>query len=149
MMPSSWLETSDGQWRKLDGALHGDDHFFPGPADIAWDLAGAIVEWGMDANAAQYMLARYRRRSGDDPRPRLPAYLLAYTVFRLGYCGMAAFVMRGSAEEPRLRRAATHYRNLAEAELKSLPLPQPGPMRSASEYLRGQSAKSEPASRAS
>ena len=24
---------------------HGDDHFFPGPTDIAWDLAGTIVEW--------------------------------------------------------------------------------------------------------
>ena len=149
MLPHEWLLTSGGALVKTDGSTHGDDHFFPGPADIAWDLAGAIVEWGMTTDAAQYMLERYQRRSGDDPRARMDAYLLAYTVFRMAYCGMAAFALGRSAEEQRLRRAATHYRNLAEALLKSPHMPEPKPVRSAAEYVREQPVKPEPQSRAS
>ncbi len=116
MQPYEWLVTA-GALLKTDNATHGDDHFFPGPTDIAWDLAGAMVEWNMPAAAADYLLDRYRRRSGDDPRARIAAYLLAYTVFRMGYCAMAAFAMRGSPEHDRLRAAWQHYRRLAEAQL--------------------------------
>ena len=148
MLPHEWLLTPGGALIKTDGDTHGDDHFFPGPADIAWDLAGAIVEWSMTTEAAQYMLERYRRRSGDDPRARIDAYLLAYTVFRMAYCGMAAFAMRGSEEEQRLRRAGTHYRNLVEAQLTSRQ-PERKPVQSAAEYVREQSVETEPDSRAS
>ncbi len=116
MLPHEWLESS--ALLKTDNATHGDDHFFPGPVDIAWDLAGAVIEWGMTTGAVHFLLDRYCRRSGDDARRRLDAYLLAYSVFRMAYCGMAAFAMRGCDEEPRLRRAALHYRKLVEAELR-------------------------------
>jgi hypothetical protein len=149
MLPHEWLLTPGGALIKTDGDTHGDDHFFPGPADIAWDLAGAIVEWGMTTEAAQYMLDRYRRRSGDDPRARIDAYLLAYTAFRGAYCGMGSFALRGSSEEQRLRRAATHYRNLVEAQLKSRRLPERKPGHSPAEYVREQPAKPEPDRRAS
>ncbi len=121
MLPHEWLATSAGAILKTDSGTHGDDHLFPGPVDIAWDLAGAILEWGMSAEAAGYLLDRYRQRSGDDARPRIASYLLAYAVFRMAYCGMAAFTMRGSEEEPRLRRAAVHYRRLADVQLRSAP----------------------------
>jgi hypothetical protein len=148
MLPHEWLLTPGGAFVKTDGDTHGDDHFFPGPADIAWDLAGAIVEWSMTTEAAQYMLDRYRRRSGDDPRARIDAYLLAYTVFRMAYCGMAGFAMHGSAEEQRLRRTGTHYRNLVQAQLR-LRMPERKPVRSAPKYVRAQPAETEPESRAS
>jgi hypothetical protein len=119
MLPHEWISTPAGELVKTDGATHGDDHLFPGPVDIAWDLAGAIVEWGMTSQAAHYMLERYRKRSGDDVSSRVEAYLLAYGVFRMAYCAMAAFSMRGSQEETRLRRAAAHYRNLVEAQLRT------------------------------
>jgi len=54
MMPHEWLELGDGRLLKLDGAAHGDDHFFPGPCDIAWDLAGTIVEWKLTGPEAEY-----------------------------------------------------------------------------------------------
>jgi hypothetical protein len=149
MLPHEWLLMPGGALVKTDGDTHGDDHFFPGPVDIAWDLAGAIVEWGMTTEAAQYMLDRYRRRSGDDPRARMDAYLLAYTAFRMAYCGMASFAMRGSAEEQRLRRAAAHYRTLVEAQLKSRQMAERKPVQSAAEYVREQPAKSGPERRAS
>jgi len=114
MLPQEWLATAEGVL-KSDGVSHGDDHFFPGVTDIAWDLAGAMVEWEMTRDAGQYFLERYGRRSGDDPRPRLPAYLLAYSTFRMAYCAMAAFAVRGSEEEPRLRRAWRRYRAHVEA----------------------------------
>ena len=98
---------------KTDAADHSDDHFFPGPTDIAWDLAGAIVEWDLPRQAADYLLERYRRASGDDPESRMPGYLLAYTVFRMGYCKMAAAAVGISEEEQRLLRDYLWYRNKA------------------------------------
>src|SRR5690606_38356151 len=68
MLPHEWLRRPDGTLAKSDGIAHGDDHFFPGPTDIAWDLAGALVEWRLDASAAERLLGAYERASGDDPR---------------------------------------------------------------------------------
>jgi hypothetical protein len=113
MHPHEWRLARDRRLMKLDSTTHGDDHFFPGPADIAWDLAGAIVEWNLNRPAAEYMIARYALLTGDDPRPRLPAYLPAYAMFRLGYCRMAAESMRGSEEAARFRREAEHYRTFS------------------------------------
>lgn len=113
MLPHKWLRKSNGELLKVDNASHGDDHFFPGPTDIAWDLAGTIVEWGMDVEATEQFLNCYRTQSGDDPGHRLPAYLLAYSIFRMGFCKMAAEAMRGSAEENRLTGAYLHYRQIA------------------------------------
>ena len=113
MLPHKWLRTNTGELLKVDNASHGDDHFFPGPTDVAWDLAGAIVEWGMDDSAAENLLARYQSESGDDARRRLPAYLLAYSIFRMGYCKMAAEAMRGTSEQSRLESAYLNYRQIA------------------------------------
>jgi hypothetical protein len=126
MLPHEWVRARDGRLLKCDGATHGDDHFFPGPAtDICWDLAGVIVEWGLAQDAADYFLRCYERASGDNPRPRLPAFLLAYSVFRLAYCKMAATAMSGSDEEPRLIAAYRYYRQYADtflAQRESLPV---------------------------
>lgn len=112
MQPHEWIA---GTWLlKTDAAGHGNDHFFPGPADIAWDLAGTIVEWKLSPQAADFFLHQYRALSGDEARPRIEAYRLAYTLFRMGYCKMAAEAMRGSEEEERLRRAYLGYRDLAQ-----------------------------------
>ena len=70
MLPHKWLRTKSGDLLKVDNASHGDDHFFPGPTDIAWDLAGAIVEWDMEEAAVEKFLSCYHAESGDDPRHR-------------------------------------------------------------------------------
>ena len=46
-------------------------------------------------------------------RPRLDNCLLAYAVFRMGYCKMAAEAMRGTDEAGRLTRDYQRYRGLA------------------------------------
>jgi hypothetical protein len=114
MLPHKWMECG-GRLLKLDGATHGDDHFFPGPTDIAWDLAGTIVEWNLDSRAAEFFLEIYRQRSDDDVLRRLPAYLPAYAIFRTAYCKMAAAAMNGAPEQSRLRRDYLRYREQARA----------------------------------
>ena len=112
MQPHEWIA---GTWLlKTDAASHGNDHFFPGPTDIAWDLAGTIVEWQLPHTAAEHFLQRYRALSGDDAGPRIESYRLAYALFRMGYCKMAGEAMRGTEEEQRLTSAYQWYRGLAQ-----------------------------------
>jgi hypothetical protein len=111
MLPHEWLRTADGRILKLDALSHGDDHFFPGPCDIAWDLAGTIIEWQMDSAASADFLARYQHLSGDDARDRLPDYLLAYTIFRMAWSKMAARASAGSPDELALQRDYLHYQS--------------------------------------
>ena len=109
MQPQEWVLTPQGQMLKTDSGSHGDDHFFPGATDIAWDLAGAIVEWRMDAVRAQAFLEMYRRATGDDACMRIEDYIKAYTVFRCAYCLMAANAMPDTEEQSRLERASSGY----------------------------------------
>jgi thiamine kinase-like enzyme len=104
---------------KVDGSGHGDDHFFPGPADIAWDLAGAIVEWNMDRDAEEYLLGRFRLKSGICPT-NVPAFVLAYSVFRACYCKMSLTGTSVESEKPRLRSAYLFYRNKMDATLRNI-----------------------------
>lgn len=110
MQPYEWLLRGDGKVLKTDSGSHGDDHFFPGPTGIAWDLAGAIVEWQMNDQQTTEFLDLYQRASGDDASARIDGFIKAYAVFRLAYCLMAANAMNGSDEQTRLQRAAATYR---------------------------------------
>src|SRR5262249_60519560 len=59
MQPHEWLLTEDGRMLKTDSGSHGDDHFFPGPTDIAWDLAGVMVEGRMNPAPPDFLLDAY------------------------------------------------------------------------------------------
>jgi hypothetical protein len=109
MQPHEWLLTNSAQIVKTDSGTHGTDHFFPGPTDIAWDLAGAIVEWRMPVDAQEFLITAYHRASSDDPQPRLSDYIIAYAAFRCAYCAMAANASNG-AEQIRLEHASAQYR---------------------------------------
>ena len=118
MAPHEWFEPRQDAVRpqdilKLDCGSHGDDHFFPGPCDIAWDIAGAIIEWRMGASAREVLLARYEKRSGDQLRSQLGAYELAYAVFRMAWSKMAADANAGQFDEQLLRRDYLRYREQA------------------------------------
>jgi hypothetical protein len=113
MMPHEWLCIDRGDLLKLDAVSHGDNHFFPGPCDIAWDVAGAIVEWEMEGAVRESFVDEYERRSGDAVRQRLAPYLLAYSAFHLGWCRMAALAMQGEYDEALLERDCRRYRTVA------------------------------------
>ena len=117
MNPHEWLGTADGRLLKTDGATHGDDHFFPGPTDIAWDIAGAAVEWNLRPDALDFLLSRYRLLTGEDLRQRLQIVLITYAVFRLAWCKMALPTVPGTAEEFRLAQEYRYYRRHIETQL--------------------------------
>ena len=110
MMPHEWIYCADGRLLKVDAASHGDDHFFPGPTDIAWDLAGAITEWKLDSEGTELLVSEYNRRSGDAVEPRLRAYLIAYCAFRLGFTLSAAQSVGDTKERTRFESEAELYR---------------------------------------
>jgi len=105
-----WIGYGMNHWDLLS---HGDNHFFPGPCDIAWDVAGAIVEWEMLGQAREHFVSEYEARSGDAVHGRLYPYVLAYVIFRLGWCKMAALAMHGEYDQALLERDYERYRTLA------------------------------------
>jgi hypothetical protein len=110
MTPQAWLPAEDRRWLKLDAATRGDDHFFPGPCDIAWDLAGIIVEWELAGPAREFLLAKYQTASGDAASSRMESYALAYATFRMAWSRMAAASVGDREEEGRLMRDYRKYR---------------------------------------
>lgn len=118
LLPHEWIRTRQDVLLKTDATSHGDDHFFPGPCDIAWDLAGAAVEWNLSSEAIGYLLRKFRQCTGNDARSRLPSFLLAYTVFRMAYCRMALTTVSGSPEEVLLHKACFRYRVYARRLLR-------------------------------
>src|SRR6185312_16030317 len=119
MLPEEWGETARG-FVKFDATAHGDDPFFPGPADIAWDLAAIAAEFGAAAGAAA--AAAYRRASGERARalaPRLAWHAAAYAAFRQAYCSLAA-EQAGDAEAPGFRRQAARYAAIANRRGREL-----------------------------
>ncbi len=113
MQPFEWIASTQGELLKTDAISHGDNHFFPGPCDIAWDLAGAIIEWDLSSEGTEFLLRRFKQLSGIDVAQKLQAYMLAYCVFRLGFCKMAVSTVLGSREELRLETAYRWYRSKA------------------------------------
>ena len=107
MMPHEWLQTSRG-WLKADALEHHDDHFYPGPQDIAWDLAGFSIEFDLDRTGEHYLLERFTRLSGDRAAARLPFYRAAYLAFRLGYTAMAGEPLRREHQRTRPSSGASH-----------------------------------------
>jgi hypothetical protein len=116
MLPHEWIRTPDGRLYKTDAGSHGDDHFFPGPTDIAWDLAGSIVEWDLSPAQATFLIARYIKISGDDPSARLPDFVIAYAIFRQSFCHMA----RLTVSHPRERSRLQAYQQVYRAKLQSI-----------------------------
>jgi hypothetical protein len=90
MQAHEWIRGTAGFW-KTDALDHAFDHFFPGPQDVLWDIAGAEAELRLDQHAAGRLLDRYVAESGDGTAPRrLPFYRIAYAAFQVGYTTMAA-----------------------------------------------------------
>jgi len=135
MFPHDWLRTSAG-WRKLDALDHHDDHFLPGPTDLAWDVAGMAVEFHLSEEARQHLIDCYVRLSGDPDLPaRLPWNTAAYLAFRLGYAAVAQEALGETADGAAWRRERARYRRLLADHLErhapapAVPVPVPAGIR--------------------
>ena len=120
MHPHEWITDRGGRLLKTDAGAHGNDHFFPGPCDIAWDLAGIVAEWSLSADAVHRLLSIFQQLTGDDAGKRLPSFILAYNVFRLGWCRMAMPTVAGTPDEFGISRAYVKYREGAEMAIRFL-----------------------------
>ncbi|HUR95812.1 MAG TPA: hypothetical protein VMY76_14610 [Gemmatimonadales bacterium] len=112
MFPYEWLRTTDG-FVKTDALDHHDDHFYPGPQDIAWDVAGTCVEFGFSPARRARFVERYRAASGDRSiEARLPFHEVAYLAFRLGYATLAAETLGATTDGGRFRQQVGRYRRM-------------------------------------
>ncbi len=117
MMPHEWLAVADG-WIKTDSVDHSCDHFFPGEADPAWDLAALAAEFRLDPSGKDFLLEKYRARSHDGVSPDLlHFYEVAYLAFRIGYCGMARDATSGTPEGERFSALRSGYEVLLKDRL--------------------------------
>ncbi len=107
--PHEWLRT-DGGFLKTDALDHHRDHFYPGPADIAWDVAGLIAEFDLPAGEVGELAAA---ALGDPGLPRrLPFHRAAYLAARAGEAAFAAQSLGGGLDGRRAQRALARYRRL-------------------------------------
>ncbi|TNC72440.1 hypothetical protein [Rubellimicrobium roseum] len=125
MLPQEWLRSEAGERLKCDGLDHHDDHFWPGAQDIAWDLAGAMVEWGMEPEAREALLQHYESCSeirpgarDDGAREVLHFYEATYLAYRLGYTTLAAETLGSGEDGCRMARDRDRYAGLLRAALE-------------------------------
>jgi hypothetical protein len=87
-----WLRVGD-RLVKTDALDHAAGHDLVGPQDIAWDVAGAAVELGLDAGRLVDAMPAATR-----PSAELVAFLrVAYLGFQLGLWTFAATQDRSAA----------------------------------------------------
>lgn len=109
-----WLTSADGRVFKTDAVDHHAAHDLIGCQDVAWDVAGAAVEFGLDPAAVEDLTARVARASGFPIDPDLVGFAkLAYAAFQLGRSTMAAETEADPGEAARHRNDAARYRYAA------------------------------------
>jgi hypothetical protein len=111
-----WLVLPDGRLWKTDAVDHCDGHDPIGCQDLAWDVAGAIVELDLDAGeAAALRRALAARGHAIEPEP-LAFYQAMYLSFQLGLHAAGAANAADGAERARLAAAAGRYRRGLERD---------------------------------
>ncbi len=89
--PWEWRRGADGRLWKTDALDHAVGHDLIGHQDIAWDVAGAVVEFGLSPQEAAFLSARVGAARGRVLEPDLlAAYRLAYCAFQAGLWTYAA-----------------------------------------------------------
>lgn len=115
MAPHEWIRTLEGEIAKVSkaGAGRARDHTCVGVQPVAWDLAGAIVEWELDGDAITTLLAAFYAAGGAlIEQDALTFYRLAYAAFRMGQCHICANIAASDLDEQaRLWRAYGSYRD--------------------------------------
>jgi hypothetical protein len=108
MLPHEWL-VHEGRLLKTDGVDHSAAHDLVGCQDIAWDIAGARIEFELLDEEASRLCAIVSHVSGRPVERDLLAFFEpCYLAFRLGACTMAAAAAH-EQEKKRLLAAAGRY----------------------------------------
>jgi hypothetical protein len=113
-----WLVLPDGRLLKSDAVDHATGNDLVGAQDPCWDVAGAIVELGLEGDERARLLELAGRR--EVRAPWLSFYVQAYLAFQLGHWTLAAQAMEGmdAQEAAAARRAAERYAERLRQELR-------------------------------
>jgi hypothetical protein len=85
-----WLRLPGGRLLKTDALDHHCAHDLIGCQDVAWDVAGAIVEFELSDPERARLIATTEQSAGRIVEPELLSfYRLAYCCFRLGQASLA------------------------------------------------------------
>ena len=103
-----WVKSAGG-WLKLDSLDHHAAHDLVGPQDIAWDIAGAVVEFELDPQGQGQLVEAVEARLGYAINARfLQAMFLCYLGFQIGLWTMARD--RASApDREKIEALLAHY----------------------------------------
>jgi hypothetical protein len=119
MDPHEWVRTPDGRLLKTDALDHHAAHDLIGCQDIAWDIAGAAVEFALDDGERDSLVTAFKRESGRSVDALLLHFVtLAYCAFRLGKTVMTLGAgAPDDAEQRRLEAARTRYQSVILRQL--------------------------------
>lgn len=112
-----WVRTRAGALLKTDALDHHQGHDLVGCQDLAWDVAGAEVEFGLDDEEAGRLRGAAEQSAGRALDGRLIGFCrLAYLAFRMGQARLAETMISDAGEHGRIRRLGNRY----AAELQHL-----------------------------
>ena len=120
LAPHKWVRTPLGATHKTDRVGHDRDHTWVGRQALAWDLAGAEIEWELPPHRAALLHAEVRRLTGYavEPRDRL-FYRAGYACFRAAAARTSAAACSGDMRA-HLDAAAGWYEEQLVAALAGL-----------------------------
>ena len=105
-----WLRTPSGALIKTDALDHHQSHDLIGCQDIAWDAAGALVEFDVAPEQTAGLIGAIEHWSGSEiDRQLLALYRLCYLAFRLGHARLGATMIGDPAERARIVRRGDRY----------------------------------------
>lgn len=106
--PWEWRMDPHGRLWKTDAVDHAEAHDLIGPQDIAWDVAGAVVEYDLQPAAAQELAA------GISSPPAIEAFGICYAAFQGGLWAMAEAQAWGDEVVP-IQRHRRRYKTYLRA----------------------------------
>jgi hypothetical protein len=107
-----WLLTAEGRLVKVDGFHHADAHDLAGAQDIAWDVAAARVELGLDPDETMRIVRRVEAASRARlSRRSLAFHEAAYAALRVARWSFALECEPDADERARVEVALERYRN--------------------------------------
>jgi hypothetical protein len=116
--PHEWLRLADGSLMKADALDHHMSHDLIGAQDIAWDIAGAAVEFRWPDETTQRLRTLVEDQAGRSIDLDLLLFLkLCYLAFRIGTISLALEGLAIPAEGARNRRLLDRYIAQARVQL--------------------------------
>lgn len=115
-----WLVRDDGRLLKTDALDHNGGHDPVGCQDIAWDVAGACVEFDL-SSAERDQLARIVGSEADWTLREdvLTMFEACYLGFQIGLWSMAAAADADDVEQQRIKKAVGRYEGRLQRLLQS------------------------------